>query len=132
MAHSAPASQCDAASSCACCRRWAWCSIESCDPRIKPACTARILQISPPHPTCAQQPHIDVAIDGADEVDPQLDVVKGRGGALLREKMVEMGEWACRVVNTLSCCIHPVMMYTSCDVLIMHCCKMTLQVQVPR
>jgi ribose 5-phosphate isomerase A len=31
-----------------------------------------------------------VAIDGADEVDPQLDVVKGRGGALLREKMVEM------------------------------------------
>lgn len=31
-----------------------------------------------------------MAIDGADEVDPNLDVVKGRGGALLREKMVEM------------------------------------------
>jgi ribose 5-phosphate isomerase len=28
-----------------------------------------------------------VAIDGADEVDPNLDVVKGRGGALLREKV---------------------------------------------
>ncbi|KAL2942553.1 putative ribose-5-phosphate isomerase 3 chloroplastic [Bienertia sinuspersici] len=34
-------------------------------------------------------PRIDLAIDGADEVDPQLNLVKGRGGALLREKMVE-------------------------------------------
>ncbi|KAJ4956295.1 hypothetical protein NE237_013078 [Protea cynaroides] len=34
-------------------------------------------------------PHIDLAIDGADEVDPGLNLVKGRGGALLREKMVE-------------------------------------------
>ncbi|XP_020590262.1 probable ribose-5-phosphate isomerase 3, chloroplastic [Phalaenopsis equestris] len=32
---------------------------------------------------------IDLAIDGADEVDPNLNLVKGRGGALLREKMVE-------------------------------------------
>src|SRR4051812_48295502 len=29
---------------------------------------------------------IDLAIDGADEVDPQLDLMKGLGGALLREK----------------------------------------------
>lgn len=35
-------------------------------------------------------PVLDVAIDGADEVDPQLNLVKGRGGALLREKMVEV------------------------------------------
>lgn len=34
-------------------------------------------------------PTLDVAIDGADEVDPSLNLVKGRGGALLREKMVE-------------------------------------------
>ncbi|ERN01537.1 probable ribose-5-phosphate isomerase 3, chloroplastic [Amborella trichopoda] len=34
-------------------------------------------------------PNIDLAIDGADEVDPELNLVKGRGGALLREKMVE-------------------------------------------
>jgi ribose 5-phosphate isomerase A len=34
-------------------------------------------------------PVLDVAIDGADEVDPGLNLVKGRGGALLREKMVE-------------------------------------------
>ena len=33
---------------------------------------------------------LDVAIDGADEVDPELNLVKGGGGALLREKMVEI------------------------------------------
>ncbi len=32
---------------------------------------------------------LDLAIDGADEVDPQLNLIKGRGGALLREKIVE-------------------------------------------
>lgn len=42
-----------------------------------------------PLATLDEQPKLDVAIDGADEVDPSLDVVKGRGGALLREKMVE-------------------------------------------
>ena len=31
---------------------------------------------------------IDLTIDGADEVDPRLDLVKGGGGALLREKLV--------------------------------------------
>ena len=31
---------------------------------------------------------IDLAIDGADEVSPQLDLIKGLGGALLREKQV--------------------------------------------
>eukprot|EP00960_Hanusia_phi_P051753 761000-Hanusia_phi.AAC.3 len=33
---------------------------------------------------------LDVAIDGADAVDPNLALVKGGGGALLREKMVEV------------------------------------------
>mmetsp|Transcript_18276 Transcript_18276/g.62051 ORF Transcript_18276/g.62051 Transcript_18276/m.62051 type:complete len:275 (-) Transcript_18276:41-865(-) len=33
---------------------------------------------------------LDVAIDGADEVAPDGGLVKGRGGALLREKMVEI------------------------------------------
>lgn len=37
--------------------------------------------------TLDEQPKIDLAIDGADEVDPFLNVVKGRGGALLREKV---------------------------------------------
>ncbi|KAK9223109.1 hypothetical protein WN944_011551 [Citrus x changshan-huyou] len=34
-------------------------------------------------------PVVDLAIDGADEVDPFMNLVKGRGGSLLREKMVE-------------------------------------------
>lgn len=32
--------------------------------------------------------NIDVTIDGADEVDPQINLIKGGGGALLREKLV--------------------------------------------
>ncbi|WP_462319050.1 ribose-5-phosphate isomerase RpiA [Marinilabilia sp.] len=32
--------------------------------------------------------HIDVTVDGADEVDPGLNLIKGGGGALLREKIV--------------------------------------------
>ncbi|MDP6658662.1 MAG: ribose-5-phosphate isomerase RpiA [Candidatus Poseidoniia archaeon] len=32
---------------------------------------------------------LDLAIDGADEVSPQLELIKGLGGALLREKRVE-------------------------------------------
>jgi ribose 5-phosphate isomerase A len=31
---------------------------------------------------------LDITIDGADEIDPNLDLIKGMGGALLREKMV--------------------------------------------
>jgi ribose 5-phosphate isomerase A len=31
---------------------------------------------------------LDLTVDGADEVDPELDLIKGLGGALLREKMV--------------------------------------------
>jgi ribose 5-phosphate isomerase A len=34
--------------------------------------------------------HVSVAIDGADDVDDELNLVKGGGGALLREKMVEV------------------------------------------
>ncbi|PHT41095.1 putative ribose-5-phosphate isomerase 3, chloroplastic [Capsicum baccatum] len=47
------------------------------------------LSLNIPLSTLDDHPHIDLAIDGADEVDPNLDLVKGRGGALLREKMVE-------------------------------------------
>jgi ribose 5-phosphate isomerase A len=31
---------------------------------------------------------IDVTVDGADEVDPKLDLIKGLGGALVREKII--------------------------------------------
>ena len=35
-----------------------------------------------------EQQQIDITIDGADEVDPNLNLIKGGGGALLREKVV--------------------------------------------
>lgn len=36
----------------------------------------------------AEAEELDLAVDGADEVSPDLDLIKGLGGALLREKMV--------------------------------------------
>jgi len=36
----------------------------------------------------AESPALDVTVDGADEVGPGLNLIKGRGGALLREKLV--------------------------------------------
>ena len=41
-----------------------------------------------PLATLDDEPKIDVTIDGADEVDPDLNLIKGGGGALLREKVV--------------------------------------------
>jgi len=45
-------------------------------------------QLGIPLGTLDEHPVIDVTIDGADEVDPNLDLIKGGGGALLREKIV--------------------------------------------
>lgn len=41
-----------------------------------------------PLTTLEEFPEIDVTIDGADEIDPELQLIKGGGGALLREKIV--------------------------------------------
>ena len=41
-----------------------------------------------PLTTLEQTPHLDVTVDGADELDDMLRLVKGGGGALLREKIV--------------------------------------------
>ena len=38
--------------------------------------------------TLGQHPVIDLTIDGADEVNPTLDLIKGAGGALVREKII--------------------------------------------
>lgn len=38
--------------------------------------------------TLDAHPQLDLTVDGADEVDPQLNLIKGLGGALLREKIV--------------------------------------------
>jgi ribose 5-phosphate isomerase A len=37
--------------------------------------------------TLGEHPIVDLTIDGADEVNPDLDLIKGRGGALVREKI---------------------------------------------
>ena len=47
---------------------------------------ARELDI--PLTSLTETPFLDLTIDGADEVDPELNLIKGLGGALLREKMV--------------------------------------------
>ncbi len=41
-----------------------------------------------PLATLDEEPAIDLVVDGADEVDPELRMIKGGGGALLREKIV--------------------------------------------
>ncbi len=45
-------------------------------------------RLSIPLTTLDDHPVIDLTIDGADEVDPHLNLIKGGGGALLREKIV--------------------------------------------
>ena len=43
-----------------------------------------------PLTTLDETDRLDLGIDGADEIDPVLDAIKGRGGALLREKLVAL------------------------------------------
>jgi ribose 5-phosphate isomerase A len=38
--------------------------------------------------TLEEEPELDLTVDGADEIDPALNLIKGGGGALLREKLV--------------------------------------------
>ena len=53
---------------------------------LRTAREARELDI--PLTSLTETPFLDLTIDGADEVDPELNLIKGLGGALLREKMV--------------------------------------------
>jgi ribose 5-phosphate isomerase A len=48
----------------------------------------RATKLGIPLTTLAQCPHLDLTVDGADEISPTLDLIKGLGGALLREKIV--------------------------------------------
>jgi ribose 5-phosphate isomerase A len=59
------------------------------------ACVATSLQteaeakkLGLPVSSLAETPTLDVAFDGADEVDPHLNLIKGYGRALVREKVV--------------------------------------------
>lgn len=53
---------------------------------LKTADLARELRI--PTVSLDEVSEIDIDVDGADEVDPKLDLIKGHGGALLRERVV--------------------------------------------
>jgi ribose 5-phosphate isomerase A len=51
--------------------------------------TARLcLELGVPLSTLDETPELDLTVDGADEIDPALSLIKGGGGALLREKIV--------------------------------------------
>ncbi|XP_037477506.1 probable ribose-5-phosphate isomerase 2 isoform X1 [Triticum dicoccoides] len=50
---------------------------------------AHAARVGIPMLALADAAEIHLSIDGADEVDPDLNLVKGRGGSLLREKMIE-------------------------------------------
>ena len=45
-------------------------------------------ELGVPLSTLEETPELELTIDGADEIDPALNLIKGGGGALLREKIV--------------------------------------------
>lgn len=56
----------------------------------------RARELDIPLTSLAEVPVLDVTVDGADEIDPQLNLIKGLGGALLREKIVAQN--SCQLV----------------------------------
>jgi ribose 5-phosphate isomerase A len=48
----------------------------------------RALELGIPLTTLSRSRVLDLTVDGADEIDPNLDLIKGLGGALVREKIV--------------------------------------------
>ncbi len=48
---------------------------------------------------------LDLTVDGADEIDPALNLIKGGGGALLREKIVAAASDAMIVIADSSKCV---------------------------
>ena len=52
--------------------------------------SAELAEYGIPIVSLSEYPVLDLAVDGADEVDPCLNLIKGLGGALLREKIVEI------------------------------------------
>jgi ribose 5-phosphate isomerase A len=56
--------------------------------------------------TLDEEPALDLTIDGADEIDPALNLIKGGGGALLREKLVAAASRRMVVVADASKQVH--------------------------
>jgi ribose 5-phosphate isomerase A len=62
-------------------------------------------QLGIPLVTLAECPQLDLALDGADEIDPFLDLIKGLGAALLREKIVAASAARFFVIGSESKCV---------------------------
>jgi ribose 5-phosphate isomerase A len=68
--------------------------------------TARLcLQLGVPLYSLDEIPELDLTIDGADEIDPELRLMKGGGGALLREKIVAYASSRMIVIADESKCV---------------------------
>jgi ribose 5-phosphate isomerase A len=52
------------------------------------ATAAQATELGIPIGTLDEHPQVDLTVDGADEIGPGLELIKGGGGALLREKIV--------------------------------------------
>jgi ribose 5-phosphate isomerase A len=59
-----------------------------------------------PLTSLAQHPQPDVTVDGADEIDPRMNLIKGLGGALLREKIVAASSKQMVVIADSSKVVH--------------------------
>jgi ribose 5-phosphate isomerase A len=59
-------------------------------------------QLGIPLSTLEETPFLDLTVDGADELDSQLRLIKGGGGALLREKIVAMASERMMVIADYS------------------------------
>ena len=59
-------------------------------------------ELGVPLSTLEETPELDLTIDGADEVDPNLTLIKGGGGALLREKIVATASQRMIVISDAS------------------------------
>src|SRR5271170_5721516 len=55
--------------------------------------------------TLDETPELDLTIDGADEIAPDLTLIKGGGGALLREKIVASASTTMLVIADESKCV---------------------------
>jgi ribose 5-phosphate isomerase A len=58
-----------------------------------------------PLTTLEEIPELDLTVDGADEIDPDLSLIKGGGGALLREKIVAGASARMVVIADQSKCV---------------------------
>jgi len=68
--------------------------------------TARLArELGIPLTTLEETPELDLAIDGADEISPDFELIKGGGGALLREKIVASAARRFVVIADASKCV---------------------------